>query len=192
MNLRLFPDQSAPSRRERELAAVVWWARKVLQEGKAVILDTETCGFNAEVIELAIIDLNGATVYNRRFQPLSLIEPGAFNVHGISREMLEGEPFFSDEYDAIQAILGKAELVLIYNADFDKKVLAITCALYGLAPLTFTAECLMKMYAISYGQIGRSGSYVNQKLNGQHNAVGDCQAALKLLQEMARRPEGLR
>jgi len=43
----------------REEAAL--WARQIMSKpaGKVLVLDTETCGLNAEIIELGIIDLSG-------------------------------------------------------------------------------------------------------------------------------------
>lgn len=169
------------------------WARSTLgfPEGEVLILDTETCDLNGEVIELAIIDTAGNMLYNRRFNPISMIQPGAQRVHGISMEMLAHESRFAEEYEAIVAILANAKLVLIYNADFDTRCLAATCRLHRQPPLVFKSVCIMKWYAIWYGE-KRRGTFKWQPLSGgDHSAVGDCRAALAFLRRMAGEEQAL-
>lgn len=164
------------------------WAIRFLakDECKALILDTETCSLHGEVIELAIIDNHGAEIYNRRFRPLTPIDPRAFAIHGITHDALRHEAGFAGERTAIQAILGAADVVAIYNAPFDVRCLAKTCALHNVALLEFRQICLMRWYAVFYGERSApGGSYKSQPLRGAHNAVGDCRAALRLLQAMA-------
>lgn len=168
------------------------WARNMLDLpiGDALILDTETCGLNAEVIELAIIDTAGNQIFNRRFNPRTPIHPGAFAVHGISREMLADEVSFADEHEVIAAILAAAKMVLIYNAAFDTRCLAETCRLHLQPPFVFKSACLMQWYAIWVGE-KRRGTYKWQSLTGgDHSAVGDCRAALAFLRRMAGGPLG--
>jgi DNA polymerase-3 subunit epsilon len=167
--------------------AAVRWASRFLAKaaGKALILDTETCDLHGEVIELAILQSDGAELYNRRFRPLTRIAPRAFAVHGISDEMLRNEAAFARERLEIQTILGAADVVAIYNAPFDKSCLARTCVLHNVAILEFKEICLMRWYAVFYGERLARGGYKTQPLAGEHSAVGDCQAALRLLQTMA-------
>lgn len=163
------------------------WAREMLSlpPGKVLILDTETCALHGEIIELAIIDSAGAEIYNRRFSPLTAIDAGAQRIHGITREMLRGEPFFASEYPQIRAILDAAHVVLIYNNQFDLGCLAVTCNLHSVAELTFHSACIMRWHAQWYGEWSR-GSYKWQKLTGgDHSALGDARAALALLRKMA-------
>ena len=182
--------KSKPFNRERDLAIVTEWARQTMAQpvGKVLILDTETTALNGEVIELGMIALDGATVYNRRFKPLGEIHPMAFGVHGISHEMLANESPFSAHRDEIAAILGAAELVLIYNSSFDLRLLKRTCEVHKVLPLPLTrVECLMRRYATFYGEWNRgTGGYRWQHLeHNDHSAVGDCRAALALLHQMA-------
>lgn len=167
------------------------WARNMLAMpiGDVLILDTETCGLNAEVIELAVINTSGAPLYIRRYCPLTAIHPGAFAVHGISREMLEHESSFADEHEAIQAMLEPARMVLIYNAAFDARCLLETCRLHGMPPLVFKSACLMNWFAIFHGEKNRSGYRMQRLTGGDHSAIGDCRAALTFLRRMAANPE---
>lgn len=176
------------------------WAQEMLSQplGHVLILDTETCDLNGEVIELAVINTLGETRYHSRYCPLTPIQPGAQRVHGLTTEMLAGEACFADEYDLIAGLLGGAKQVLIYNASFDLRCLAETCRLHKVEPIPIQAprysdrlsgqhiHCLMQMYAEWYGEPGRYGGYRWQKLTGgDHSALGDARAALNVLRKMA-------
>ena len=165
------------------------WARQMLATEGAVILDTETTGLNGEVIELAVIDMVGNELFNRRFRPLMRIEPGATAVHGLTAEILKEESDFCLLYDEVSRVLAEAAVVVIYNAAFDLARLAETCEVHKLAPLDIVlkGECAMEKYA---GFVGDWSDYHESfrwqsLLGGDHSAVGDCRAALAVLREMA-------
>lgn len=164
----------------------VEWSRQILGRDAVLILDTETTDLDGEIIELAIINLKGETVYNRRFNPLTPVSAGAMAVHGISTAMLENEPFFIEEYTAICNLLASAKVVLIYNAAFDTARIQTTCRLHGLNAPKFKTECIMEWYAQFCGEWSDyHGSYKWQRLDGGHDALGDCLAALSVLHEMS-------
>lgn len=183
----LCPSCRERERRESDKEAASEWARGILGRSDVVILDTETTDLYGEVIELAIINLQGDVLYNGRFNPLSPISEGAQSVHGITAEMVASEPRFADDYVTICNHLTSAELVLIYNAAFDVERLRTTCELHGVDMPSFKTDCLMEWYAqfcnewSDYHQ-----SYRWQPLGGDHGALSDCRAALATLHEMAR------
>jgi DNA polymerase-3 subunit epsilon len=169
---------------DKELAAE--WAREILKRDNVLILDTETTDLNGEIIELAMINLKGETVFNRRFNPLTPISEGAKAVHGISMEMVADEPFFIEEYETICELLTGAELVLIYNAAFDIARIRTTCNVQKLTTPKYNSDCIMTWYAQWCGEWSDyHGNYKWQPLNGGHNALGDCLAALDCIKEMA-------
>lgn len=167
--------------------AAVRWAKRFLakDEGKALLLDTETCDLRGEVIELAIINNSGAELYNCRFRPLSRIDDRAFAIHGITEAMLVEAANFATKRTEIQEILAAADVVAIYNAAFDVRALKYTCELHRVAFLEFKEICLMRWYAVFHGERAARGGYKTQPLGGSHNAVGDCRAALRLVEKMA-------
>ena len=152
-------------------AASILNPRLFLNRDDVLILDTETTGFTGEVIELAIINTCGNTLYNQRFLPSMQVEAAATAVHGITYDALRHEPPFASEYQTIRVILEQAAIHLIYNASFDVARLDFTCKLYRLPVLPLKAQCLMKM---------RGG---RQKLNGGHSALEDCMRALEILKD---------
>ena len=165
------------------------WARQMLMTEGAVILDTETTGLNGEVIELAVIDMAGNELFNRRFRPLMRIEPGATAVHGLTAEMLKEELDFCLHYDEVSRVLADAAVVVIYNAAFDLARLAETCEVHKLAPLDIVlkGECAMEKYAAFVGDWSDYHESFRWQplLGGDHSAVGDCRATLAVLREMA-------
>jgi hypothetical protein len=165
------------------------WARGVLADTNAVILDTETTGFGEEdqVIEVSIIDIDSETLLNTLVRPLVLVSGGASSVHGIREETLFGAPAFPDIYSDLRRILERASRVVVYNAEFDHRLLNQTRRAWKL-PLFKPApfECAMLWYAAWFGEWSNYyNNYKWQPLNGGHRSFGDCMATLRLIKEMA-------
>ncbi len=175
-------------RRAGDVNEAVEWARGILQRSDVLILDSETTDLDGEIIELAIINLQGETVYNGRFNPLSPVSEGAQAVHGITMDMLATEPRFADQYHTICNHLTSAGLVLIYNAAFDTARISTSCRVHGLKAPKYEADCIMEWYAQFVNDWSEyHGSYRWQPLGGgDHSALSDCRAALATIKEMAR------
>lgn len=169
--------------------SAIKWAKEVLADfTNWVILDTETTGlYDAEIVQIGIIDLEEKVVLDSLVKPTIPIPPDATNIHGISNEMVELAPTFPQIYSRLVETL-KDKKVLIYNADFDLGILAYCRKLHQLKPLGLRkrSDCLMEWYAQFCGDWNDYyESYTWQTLGGNHSAVGDCQAALSVLKEMA-------
>jgi DNA polymerase-3 subunit epsilon len=161
------------------------WANEIQADQNAVILDTETTDLDGEIIEIAIINMTGEVLFNQRIKPLSDISPGAYAVHGISLDDLKDEPQFPDVYPQLVELL-KGKTVVIYNAVFDKTILQQDCLRHKLKGIPFRAECAMLVYSQFVGEWSNyHEDYRWQKLwGGDHTALGDCKATLKVIQEM--------
>jgi len=93
---------------------------------RQIVLDTETTGLSPEeghrIVEIGLVELQGRRRTGRTFHtyldPERDIDPGAEQVHGLSRERLTGEPKFAEIADRLVAFVAGAE-VLIHNAPFD-------------------------------------------------------------------------
>ena len=93
---------------------------------REIVLDTETTGRDPgtgdRIVEIAAIELLNCVPTGVSFQtyldPGRDSEPGAFAVHGLSREFLTGQPLFAHKVDEFLAFIGDAPLV-IHNAEFD-------------------------------------------------------------------------
>ncbi|OTA18486.1 DNA polymerase III PolC [Xenorhabdus vietnamensis] len=97
---------------------------------RQIVLDTETTGMNKLGVHYEghnIIEIGAVEVINRRLtgrhfhiyiKPERLVDPEAFEVHGISDEFLLDKPKFADIADEFIEFIRGAELI-IHNATFD-------------------------------------------------------------------------
>ncbi|MDE2109323.1 MAG: 3'-5' exonuclease [Gammaproteobacteria bacterium] len=162
------------------LDAIVWAKR--LLKSDAVIMDTETTGLldksNVEVIELAAINMKGKPVYHGIFKPKYKIPVKVIKIHHITNERVESAPAFSDKWKHINSTL-RGRVIVTYNAEFDRIVLARTCQLHKVEMFDARWECAMWAYKYFL----ETGSF--RKLGGEHRALADCRATLRLIQRMA-------
>lgn len=166
------------------------WAKSVgSQQDDFLILDTETTGlFDAEVVQIGIINMSGEVVLDSLVRPTTRIPDDAIAVHGITNEMVANAPNFPEIFPQIQTAL-EGKQVIIYNAEFDRKILNYCCKLHGLQILDLQkrSHCAMEWYAQYWGQWSSYyKSYKWQPLRGgNHTAIGDCLACLSLINKMA-------
>ncbi|MEG4286363.1 3'-5' exonuclease [Microcoleus sp. A006_D1] len=174
---------------ERDRINAVLWAREQLVMDDWVILDTETTGlYDAEVVEIAIVSHKGEPLLNTLIKPSILIPAEVTAIHGITDEMVVDAPLFPEFYSRIAKVL-QDKRILIYNAQFDIKILNYCCELYGLPILMLQkrSDCLMEWAA----QWGGYWSYYHKDYqyfplpSGNHRALGDCTAAFGLIKQMA-------
>ncbi|MAU41008.1 MAG: hypothetical protein CMF31_05230 [Kordiimonas sp.] len=127
-------------------------ARALLSDTGVVYLDAETTDINKpEIVELAILNFEGKTLFNQRINPATPIRTAATEVHGIKKRDLKNCPTWPDVHKQVdRLLLGKT--VIIYNADFDVKALKTTCDIHGLRLPRFKDVCLMKIYASYVGE----------------------------------------
>ncbi|MBM3568989.1 MAG: DNA polymerase III subunit epsilon [Alphaproteobacteria bacterium] len=109
---------------------------------REIVLDTETTGLEPNeghrVIEIACLELDGSIPTGLekvwRLDPEREIDPAAFEVHGISRDMLRGQKRFADIVHEFGEFIADSRLV-IHNAEFDRKFLDRELSLAGRPPL---------------------------------------------------------
>ncbi len=174
---------------EQDHNASIDWAKALLADEKAIIVDCETCDLYGEIIELSIINMHGEMLFSRRFKPISEITQGALDVHGITAEMLADEPSFADCESELRTILSDASQIIFYNQAHDAKCLKVTRKLHGVAVFGISDKytCAMVNYAAFVGDYSSYyEDYKYQPLCGDHTALGDCRATLSVLKEMAR------
>ena len=174
---------------ETDRALAVRWARKILNSPDGyVILDTETTGLhNAEIVEIAIIDLCGHQLLDTLVKPRIPIPQEAIAIHGIDDATVAHSPTFPTIYQQIADAVND-KTVLVYNLAFDSGILKYCCKLHQLPVINLSnqGDCIMKWFA---QWVGDYSSYWNdytwQPLGGGHRAAGDCFAALQVIQQMA-------
>ncbi|UPT55057.1 DNA polymerase III subunit epsilon [Dickeya zeae] len=97
---------------------------------RQIVLDTETTGMNKlgvhyeghKIIEIGAVEVVNRRLTGRHFhvylRPDRLVDPEAYNVHGISDEFLADKPTYAEVADDFLDFIRGAELV-IHNASFD-------------------------------------------------------------------------
>lgn len=93
---------------------------------RQIVLDTETTGLETSqghrIIEIGCVELFNRRLtgrhYHQYINPEREVDAGAFQVHGISDEMLADKPKFAQIVDEFLAFVGDADLI-IHNAAFD-------------------------------------------------------------------------
>jgi DNA polymerase-3 subunit epsilon len=162
-------------------------SRDLLQKEDCVILDTETTGlYDAEIVEISMIDMNGKTLMNQLVNPGIAIPQEVINIHGINDSMVAAQPTILELWDEITKIVSDKHL-LIYNASFDLGILKGIQYRNKLIKLNYSAcTCIMCLYAVFNQEWSEyHKDYKWQPLMGGHRALGDCIATLDVIKEMA-------
>ena len=93
---------------------------------RQIVLDTETTGLETSqghrIIEIGCVELFNRRLtgrhYHQYINPEREVDAGAFQVHGISNEMLADKPVFAQIAQDFIAFVGDSDLI-IHNAAFD-------------------------------------------------------------------------
>lgn len=127
-----------------------------------VIIDTETTDLDGVVIQIAAVSAyTGKVLYESYVTTNEEISEGAFNVHGITKDDLEGAPTFKQVAHELQSIIQDRKWSS-FNLDFDGR------AMYRSLPdhydykqlqwLKNKGNCLMYLAADFFGPTNRHGS----------------------------------
>lgn len=178
------------------------WAKDLLEKGHFCILDTETTGLDPtdEICQIGLIDSAGNPLLSTPVKPTVEIKPEASMIHGIYMEHLEFAPSFDDVFMGLLKAIGNRDLV-IYNADFDLRLIRQSLKPYGIQIAFPTSDrrvcriftnggsihCAMLWYSQWVGDWNDyHKNYRWQKLpGGDHSAIGDCHATLGVIRKMA-------
>lgn len=191
---RFNPAPAAEDATARSLA--IAWARAAITDPSVVYLDTETTGLDrsAEVIEIALVDARGRVIVETLVRPVAPIPPIASTVHGIFDADLAQAPTWPEIHDLVcDALLDRR--IVVYNAAFDRRMIAQSSARHGLVSPDCTWSCAMETYASYLGVEAGRGSFRRYKLEdaartfggtgGGHRAAGDALACRAVVVGMA-------
>lgn len=164
-----------------------------------LFLDTETTGISPQdvIIEVGLVDLTGATVYQKLIKPPIPIPAEATTIHGITADMLSDAPTWKAAWDELHAVL-EGRFVGVYNKAFDLRMMKQTHRRYWL---DWTLDdrsffCVMELYAEFFGQFSPRGEYRWHKLEAagaacriplpnSHRAIDDAKLTAALFKHIA-------
>lgn len=181
--------------------------QEMIKAGGYLVLDTETTGLDgrAEICQIAIVDSRGKTLLDTLVKPSSHIPESASRIHGITDMDVKSAPTWYDIQGEVLGII-KDKAVIVYNADFDKRMLmqsskAVKSALVPEWILWDECAywlCAMKAFAFIYGDYNNyhgnykwqplavAASYYGIEQRKAHTALDDCLTTLAVVQAMAR------
>ncbi len=156
-----------------------------------LFLDTETTGLDerAEIVELAVVNVEGEALIDTLIKPTSLIPPEATGLHGISNEMVAAAPDWYDIYPKVRSLLCGRNIIA-YNAPFDARMLAQDCAFYRLQPIQANWFCAMQMYKRhthnhKWVKLAKAAAECGVELPEQtHRALADTLMCLGIVREV--------
>ena len=134
--------------------------------------DTETTGFNGEVVELVIIDSLGNELIHEYRHPKGEMNPKALAVHGLTPEVIDskGARPWAEWYLRLEYVLN-GRILVAYNAPYDVRMIENTAKIEGTAsPLTSATSpiCIMQLWSDFLGV-----SKWQKLEGGDHTALGD-------------------
>lgn len=174
------------------------WARAIIADPDVVYLDTETTGLGPhdQIIDIAVIDGQDRVLLDTLVRPTCAIPAASSAIHGIYGHHVTDAPPWDTVYRALLPVLA-GRRVVIYNVEYDRRMLAQCCALARVGLPACRWECAMQAYAEYAGQRERYGNgYRWHKLDraaaafgvapGGHRALNDARTCRHVVQGMAR------
>lgn len=161
-----------------------------------MVNDTETTGLTEtdEIVEFSLVGLDKTVLYHSYFYPDCEVNPFAAKVNHLSREKLEGNPRFVDEWPKIRAIIGDNKL-LGHNLKFDRKMVIQTLLKQGYSDAESEVDAV---YTDMIDTLPLAKRYIKTKsysLNNlttllgitreeQHDATDDCVLNIEFVERL--------
>lgn len=131
----------------RNRLEAIRWARLVMDDPLTVFLDTETTGLgaSAEVVDLAVVSMNGEVLINHLVRPANPIPTDATFIHGISNRDVAAAPGWTRIIELFRPVLENRTIVA-YNAQFDRSMVDQNCLLVAMPVVNARWTCAMRAF----------------------------------------------
>lgn len=153
---------------------------------RSLVIDTETVGSGAEVeiVEVAVCDFDGRLVFDTLVRPLYNALPRSSKEQRFERAEFDEAPYWTDVWPTLSALVDN-KLLIAYNAAFDRRAVAATCARHRQRPTEGGWRCAMQLAKRVCGtkkSLTLSEACARHGLEGgNHRAARDVVATYRLL-----------
>ncbi len=198
-DLRTWGAATTASVTSRERAGA--WALDVVADPSVVYLDTETTGLDgqAEIVDIAVVSSEGDILLDTLVRPARSIPVVASGIHGIRNVDVADAPAWADVFLEFERVT-RGRRVIVYNSDFDRKIVSQCCAQDALTMPERSWQCAMKAYAEFVADPGTRGGFKWHRLDiaasrfgispGGHRALADAIVCRLVVAGMARFSRG--
>jgi DNA polymerase III subunit epsilon len=161
---------------------------------RSLIVDTETvgAGVTTEIIEIAFGDAGGEIVFQSLVRPVFNSLPRASKELRFDKGELARAPYWTDIWPELSELVHE-RLLIAYNAGFDRRALAASCARHQQATQERGWRCAMQLVKQVAGvkkSLPLAEACALYGLpGGTHRAAADVQATYHLLKAMKNRLE---
>ncbi|MCS6870455.1 MAG: 3'-5' exonuclease [Anaerolineae bacterium] len=156
-----------------------------------LVLDTETTGLDdcAEICQIAIVDHTGQVLLDQLVKPTLPIPDEVAALHGITDALVADQPTWqSVRRHVVRLVKGKT--VVVYNAEFDLRMMMQSDCMHGLSVLPYRQladfQCAMRAYANGgrWVKLSRACAAHGIPTCNAHSALGDCLMTLALVRKV--------
>nr|WP_244977220.1 3'-5' exonuclease [Deinococcus humi] len=170
---------------------------------RLLIVGTQTTGLTGQVVEIAVVTLDGTPLVDTLVRATVPIEPGAHRIHGLTDADLRDAPAWPEVMELLKPVL-QGRLCLAYNAEFDRRACATSNAAHGMYNALSDRQywlCAMTAYAsIGWAWSDRRGEWRWTSLRNAcfeqgvapeadtHRALGGAQALARLVSKLSSMP----
>jgi DNA polymerase III epsilon subunit-like protein len=178
--------QEQASARKHAIAAL-----KRMNQENTLILDLETTGTGApyeEIIEIALLQLDGTIAYHSLVACDAPIHPDAQKKCGITNEMLKDATQFSGIWAVKVSPLIRQKIVVAFNADFDKRIISKEVEHYHLPVPKYYPCDLMRIYMalVTEGRYRLQDACEHYGIvEPEHRGIADAEVTRLLLLKMS-------
>src|SRR5699024_12659295 len=117
-------------------ARAVSRARGMVEDPETVYIDTETTGLDgsAEIVDIAVVATNGEVLLDTLVRPQRRIPAAASRIHGIRDDHVTDAPEWDEVYRVLAPLVTERPVV-IYNVDYDRKIIQQVCRQHRLGAI---------------------------------------------------------
>ncbi|AJY38187.1 3'-5' exonuclease (plasmid) [Burkholderia humptydooensis] len=179
------------ARQERDNAArVMHVTANAWLAADPLFIDTETTGldFQAEIVEIAILDRAGALLLDTLVKPAMPIPADATAIHGITDAHVAGAPGWASVGPQVAELLA-GRLWIAHHAAFDERLLLQTSRRHAVKVPTFRLGCTIELLGDWAGRrlsLADAATMLGAAPTTRHRARADAEQCRQIVLSAAR------